>query len=63
MARDNKVIVDQHTKDNWNKIKGHLESVGKTNNMFYQRAVAITANQKDPLADNLSLKIENPEEL
>lgn len=55
--------MDQHTKDNWNKIKAHLETVGKTDNMFYQRAVAITANQKDPLADNLSLKIENPEEL
>ena len=55
--------MDQYTKDNWEKIKTHLESVGKTDNMFYRRAIAITANQKDPLADNLSLKIENPEEL
>lgn len=54
--------MDQYTKDNWEKIKAHLEQVGQTDNMFYKRAVAITANQKDPLADALSLKIENPEE-
>lgn len=55
--------MDQHTKDNWNKIKAHLETVGKIDNMFYQRAVAITANQKDLLDDNLLPKIENLEEL
>ena len=54
--------MDQYIKDNWKKIKAHLEQVGQTDNMFYKRAVAITANQKDPLADTLSLKTENPEE-
>ena len=60
--------MDQYTKDNWTKIKAHLEQVGQTDNMFYKRAVAITANQKDPLqkdplTDTLSLETENPKEL
>jgi len=41
--------VDQHTKDNWTKIKAHLEKVGQTDNMFYKRAVAIDNKQPDPL--------------
>jgi hypothetical protein len=55
--------VDQHTKDNWKKIKAHLEKVGQTDNMFYKRATAIMANQKDPLEEPPSLTIEDPEEL
>ena len=55
--------MDQYTKDNWEKIKTHLKSVGKTDNMFYQRAIAITANQKDPLEQPPSLTTETPEEL
>ena len=54
--------MDKHTKENWIKIKKALEESNKTNCYFYQRAVAITAHQEDPLADNLSLKIENLEE-
>ena len=41
--------MDQYTKDNWKKIKAHLESVGQTDNMFYKRAVAIGDNKPDPL--------------
>lgn len=55
--------MDQYTKDNWTKIKAHLEQVGQTDNMFYKRAVAITSQQKDPLEQHLSLNIETPEEL
>ncbi len=55
--------MDQHTKSNWEKIKTHLEEVGQTDNMFYRRAVAITANQNDPLDTHPSLTIEVPEEL
>ena len=55
--------MDQYTKNNWEKIKTHLEAVGQTNNMFYQRAVAIMANQKDPLEGHPSPAIETPEEL
>ena len=42
--------MDANTKANWLKIKTHLESVGSTNNMFYQRAVAISAGGPDPLS-------------
>ena len=55
--------MDQYTKNNWKKIKAHLETVGQTDNMFYERAVAIMANQKDPLPEPPSLTIETPEEL
>jgi hypothetical protein len=41
--------MDQETKQNWEKIKAHLEKVGSTDNYFYQRAVAICAGNKDPL--------------
>ena len=57
------LTMDQYTKDNWKKIKAHLEKVGSTDNMFYERAVAIMANQKDPLPEPPSLTIETPEEL
>jgi len=43
--------VDQYTKDNWTKIKAHLEQVGQTDNMFYKRAVAICAGGKDLIKD------------
>jgi len=55
--------MDQHTKSNWEKIKAHLEEVGQTDNMFYRRAKAITANQSDPLEQHPSLTTEAPEEL
>lgn len=42
--------MDADAKANWLKIKTHLESVGSTNNMFYQRAVAISAGGPDPLS-------------
>ena len=41
--------MDEATKQNWEKIRAHLESIGETNNMFYKRAVAICGNQPDPL--------------
>lgn len=56
------LIMDQHTKDNWKKIKAHLEKVGQTDNMFYKRAIAIVANQKDPLEEPQLPKIEDPGE-
>ena len=33
--------MDQHTRDNWRKIKQALEEAGKTDSFFYRRAVAI----------------------
>jgi hypothetical protein len=41
--------MDQHTYNNWVKIKETFESSGNTNNMFYRRAVEIVKNKKDPM--------------
>jgi hypothetical protein len=42
--------MDKRTLDNWKKVKDALEKAGKTDSMFYQRAVAILAGRPDPLA-------------
>ena len=34
---------------NWQRIKDAMESEGKTDNMFYKRAVAIVDGKEDPL--------------
>lgn len=43
--------MDQETKENWQKIKSHFESLPehKRDNLFYRRAVAICADKEDPL--------------
>tara|TARA_R100001163_G_C4906922_1_gene92974 strand:- start:305 stop:433 length:129 start_codon:yes stop_codon:yes gene_type:complete len=41
--------VDKQTLDNWRKVKQALEAAGKTQSMFYQRALAILEGKKDPL--------------
>jgi hypothetical protein len=42
--------MDQHTYDNWVKIKETFEQSGNTDNMFYKRACAIVKTKRDPLA-------------
>jgi hypothetical protein len=42
--------MDQHTYDNWVKIKAVFEESGNTDNMFYKRALAIVETRHDPLA-------------
>ncbi len=42
--------MDQHTYENWVKIKETFEKSGNTNNMFYKRAVQIVKTRVDPLA-------------
>lgn len=42
--------MDQHTKNNWKKIKTNLEQAGLTDSMFYQRACEITAGKPDPFS-------------
>ena len=40
------------TKDeiaNWQKIKDHMEAIGKTDSHFYSRACAIVAGNPDPM--------------
>ena len=51
--------MDQHTYNNWVKIKETFEASGNTNNMFYKRACEIMITRKDPLEKFLSGKIEN----
>tara|TARA_B100001939_G_scaffold44630_1_gene34429 strand:- start:4847 stop:4975 length:129 start_codon:yes stop_codon:yes gene_type:complete len=41
--------MDKVTLDNWRKVKEALEKSGKTDSMFYQRAVAILSGKPDPL--------------
>jgi len=45
--------MDQHTYNNWIKIKETFEKSGNTNNMFYRRACEIISSKKDPLAKYL----------
>ena len=35
--------------ENWKKIKEVMETTGKTDNMFYKRAIEILRTGKDPL--------------
>ena len=34
---------------NWQRIKDHMEAIGKTDNHFYTRAVAIITGGEDPI--------------
>jgi hypothetical protein len=45
--------MDDHTYQNWVKIKETFEESGNTANMFYKRAVEIIKTRKDPLAKYL----------
>ena len=44
--------------ENWKKIKDVMESSGKTNTVFYKRAIEILKNGKDPLAKFLGSDIK-----
>jgi hypothetical protein len=41
--------MDRHTYENWQKVKEVMEKEGRTDSMFYKRAVAILAGKPDPL--------------
>ena len=41
--------MDKTERENWQRIKDKMEESGNTDNMFYKRAGAICAGQKDPL--------------
>lgn len=45
--------MSEQERDNWLKVKTALEKAGKTDSMFYTRAVAIAEGGDDPLADKL----------
>ena len=48
--------MDQHTRDNWRKVKEALENAGKTNTDYYRRAIVICAGDPDPGAFQPKLK-------
>lgn len=48
--------MDQHTYNNWVKIKKTFETSGNTDNMFYKRACEIVKTKKDPLLKFLEEK-------
>ena len=41
--------MDSHKIENWKKVKDALEAAGKTDSMFYKRALAIIDGKPDPL--------------
>ena len=41
--------MDEQERKNWETVKQALEKAGKTDTMFYKRAVAICDGKKDPL--------------
>lgn len=41
--------MDKGTLNNWRLIKEMLEKAGKTDSLFYKRAIAILAGRQDPL--------------
>jgi hypothetical protein len=45
--------MDQHTYDNWVKIKETFEKSGNMKNMFYTRACEIVKTRKDPISKYL----------
>ena len=51
--------MDEHTYNNWVKIKAVFEESGNTNNMFYKRACAIVVTRKDPMSQFLGDESKN----
>jgi hypothetical protein len=48
--------MDDHTYQNWVKIKETFEESGNIDNMFYKRAVEIIKTKRDPMAKFLGDK-------
>jgi len=40
--------LDEHTRNNWIKVKAALEKAGKTDCHFYYRAALIAEGKSDP---------------
>jgi hypothetical protein len=41
--------MDDHSLNNWIKIKETFELSGNTNNMYYKRACEIVKTKRDPM--------------
>ena len=48
--------MDQHTRNNWIKIKETFEKSGNIDNMFYKRACEIVKSGVDPMEKFLNSK-------
>ena len=42
--------MDRRTYENWVRVKQSLERAGKTDSLFYKRALLILAGKADPLS-------------
>ena len=45
--------MDRHTLENWKKILELMERQGRTDSMFYKRAMLIVKGGKDPFDEPL----------
>ena len=41
--------MSEDERANWQRIKDHMEAVGKTDSHFYSRACTIVAGGEDPI--------------
>ena len=41
--------MSDEERANWQRIKNHMESIGKTDSHFYSRACTIVAGGEDPI--------------
>ena len=41
--------MSDEERANWQRIKDHMESIGKTDSHFYSRACVIVAGGEDPI--------------
>ena len=41
--------MNDEERANWQRIKDHMESIGKTDSHFYSRACVIVAGGEDPI--------------
>ena len=41
--------MSEEERANWQRIKDHMESIGKTDSHFYSRACLIVAGGEDPI--------------
>jgi hypothetical protein len=47
--------MDEHTYNNWVKVKQTFEASGNTDNFFYKRACAIVSGKSDPMEKVMKL--------
>jgi hypothetical protein len=51
MTTNNEGFVNDQTRENWRKVAEALALAGKTNSVFYKRAMIVVKTGKDPYAN------------